>query len=224
MQASGSLSSPAAPRRSFQTDAQGNYAFASLPYGHYQLEVSATGFAPAIAVRRELGHTGRADSHHGVGHRHQQTRCGFRNAARRNRSFRRSDSGPVQTATAEDMTSSGAANLTELMNRRLNGVFLNDMEGNSFQADVNFRWLHGLAYPRHAEGISVYVDGVRQNQPFGDVVAGTSSPKTPFPKSPSCPLRPALRPQHARRRAARATKDASAIRRFHYRDLWRKRP
>ncbi len=40
MQASGTLSGSAGPRRSYQTDAEGNYDFASLPYGHYQLEVS----------------------------------------------------------------------------------------------------------------------------------------------------------------------------------------
>ena len=36
--------------RSFQTDAQGTFTLASLPYGRYRLEISKAGFAPQSAV------------------------------------------------------------------------------------------------------------------------------------------------------------------------------
>src|SRR5579864_3630567 len=46
MQASGKLQNLAnGVVRSFQTDAEGAYAFASLPYARYRLEVSRQGFA-----------------------------------------------------------------------------------------------------------------------------------------------------------------------------------
>ena len=45
MEASGKLRNLASGVvRSFQTDAQGKYAFLSLPYGRYRLEVSRSGF------------------------------------------------------------------------------------------------------------------------------------------------------------------------------------
>ena len=63
------------------------------------------------------------------------------------------------------------------MNRRLNGVYLNEMQANPFQPDVNFRGYTASPLLGTPEGISVYVDGVRQNQPFGDVVSWDLIPK-----------------------------------------------
>jgi hypothetical protein len=78
----------------------------------------------------------------------------------------RSDCGPVQTATAADVENSGALDLADFMNRRLNGVYLNEMQANPFQPDVNFRGYTASPLLGTPEGISVYLDGVRQNQPF----------------------------------------------------------
>ena len=46
---------------------------------------------------------------------------------------------PVQTATAADIDNSGALDLSDFMNRALNGVYMNEMQGNPFQPDVNYR-------------------------------------------------------------------------------------
>jgi outer membrane receptor protein involved in Fe transport len=78
---------------------------------------------------------------------------------------------PVQTASQADITNSASLNLGDLMNRRLNGVFLNEMQGNPFQPDVNYRGYSASPLLGTPQGLSVYVDGVRQNQPFGDVVS-----------------------------------------------------
>ena len=51
------------------------------------------------------------------------------------------------------------------------------MQGNPFQPDVNFRGYTASPLLGTPEGISVYVDGVRQNQPFGDVVSWDLIPK-----------------------------------------------
>ena len=85
--------------------------------------------------------------------------------------------GPVQTATAADVEQSGALDLADFMNRRLNGVYLNEMQGNPYQPDVNFRGYTASPLLGTPEGISVYLDGVRQNQPFGDVVSWDLIPK-----------------------------------------------
>jgi outer membrane receptor protein involved in Fe transport len=175
-QASGKLSGPA--NSSFQTDPQGNYDFTGLAYGRYQLEVTRAGFVSQtlqIAVQsttpvmRTVTLAVAASS----------SKVDVVSATPLAGTDLSVDQipGPVQTATAEDIATSGALNLTELMNRRLNGVFLNDMEGNSFQTDVNFRGYTASPILGTPEGISVYVDGVRQNQPFGDVVAWDLIPK-----------------------------------------------
>ncbi len=84
---------------------------------------------------------------------------------------------PVQTATAADIENSGALDLSDFLNRGLNGVYINEMQENPFQPDVNFRGYTASPLLGTPEGISVYVDGVRQNQPFGDVVSWDLIPK-----------------------------------------------
>ena len=97
--------------------------------------------------------------------------------------------GAVQTATAADIQNSGALDLADFMNRRLNGVYLNEMQSNPFQPDVNFRGYTASPLLGTPEGLSVYLDGVRQNQPFGDVVSWDLIPGMRSPKSRSCPVR-----------------------------------
>ena len=84
---------------------------------------------------------------------------------------------PVQTATARDIEQSGSLDLADLLNRRLNGVHINENQENPFQPDVNYRGYTASPLLGTPEGISVYMDGVRQNQPFGDIVAWDLIPK-----------------------------------------------
>ena len=70
-----------------------------------------------------------------------------------------------------DIQNSSALDLADFMNRRLNGVYVNEMQDNPFQPDVNYRGYTASPLLGTPEGLSVYVDGVRQNQPFGDVVS-----------------------------------------------------
>ncbi len=84
---------------------------------------------------------------------------------------------PVQTATAEDLDRSLAIDLTDYMNRRLNGVHVNDMQNNPLQPDVNYRGFTASPLLGTPQGLSVYLDGVRLNQPFGDVVSWDLIPR-----------------------------------------------
>ena len=84
---------------------------------------------------------------------------------------------PVQTASARDLQQSGSLDLSDLLNRRLDGVHINENQANPFQPDVNYRGYTASPLLGTPEGISVYMDGVRQNQPFGDVVAWDLIPK-----------------------------------------------
>ena len=83
----------------------------------------------------------------------------------------------VQTATSGDIEKSGANGLEDFLNRRANGIHLNEMTGNPFQADVNYRGYTASPVLGTPQGLSVYLDGVRQNQPFGDVVSWDLIPR-----------------------------------------------
>ena len=84
---------------------------------------------------------------------------------------------PVQTAIAHDIDVSGALDLADFMNRRLTGVHVNETQGNPFQPDVNYRGYTASPLLGTPQGLSVYMDGVRLNQPFGDVVSWDLIPR-----------------------------------------------
>ena len=84
----------------------------------------------------------------------------------------------VQTATGAEIERSHAIDLTAFLNRRLGSVHLNEVQNNPFQPDVNFRGFTASPLLGTAQGLSVYFDGVRLNQPFGDVVSWDLIPKS----------------------------------------------
>ncbi len=83
----------------------------------------------------------------------------------------------VQTGTAADLDRSHANDLSGYMARRLGSVHVNEMQNNPFQPDVNFRGFTASPLLGTPQGLSVYVDGVRMNQPFGDVVSWDLIPR-----------------------------------------------
>ncbi len=84
---------------------------------------------------------------------------------------------PVQSADAQALRNSGALDVSDFLNRQLGSVHVNDMQGNPFQMDVSYRGYSASPLLGSAQGISVYVDGVRINQPFGDVVSWDLIPR-----------------------------------------------
>jgi outer membrane cobalamin receptor len=56
------------------------------------------------------------------------------------------------------------------MNENLTGVNVNDIQGSPYQSDVTYRGMRASSTLGASQGLSVYMDGVRMNQPFGDVV------------------------------------------------------
>jgi outer membrane receptor protein involved in Fe transport len=84
----------------------------------------------------------------------------------------------VQTARSADIERSQAIDLTSFMNRRLGSVYLNEVQNNPFQPDVNFRGYTASPLLGTQQGLSIYLDGVRLNQPFGDVVSWDLVPKS----------------------------------------------
>lgn len=85
--------------------------------------------------------------------------------------------GNVQSATAADMDRTNAIDLTEFLNRQFGSVHLNEVQGNPFQPDVNYRGFTASPLLGTPQGLSLYMDGVRLNQPFGDVVSWDLIPR-----------------------------------------------
>jgi outer membrane receptor protein involved in Fe transport len=84
---------------------------------------------------------------------------------------------PVQTVSAGDFDATNALDLSDLLNRRLRGVFLNEVQGNPVQPDLNYRGYTASPLLGTPQGLSIYMDGVRLNQPFGDVVSWDLIPR-----------------------------------------------
>src|SRR5580658_4736168 len=83
----------------------------------------------------------------------------------------------VQIATSQDIDRSHAVDLTTFMNRMLGSVYVNEMQENPLQPDLNFRGYTASPLLGTPEGMSVYLDGMRLNQPFGDVVSWDLIPR-----------------------------------------------
>lgn len=61
-------------------------------------------------------------------------------------------------------------NIAEQLLRQAPAVSVNETQGNPFQPDVNYRGFSASPLLGTAQGLSVYLDGVRINEPFGDTV------------------------------------------------------
>lgn len=84
---------------------------------------------------------------------------------------------PAQRATAADIERSHAVDLSAFLSRKLGGVYVNDIQNNPLQPDVNYRGYTASPLLGTPQGLSLYLDGVRLNQPFGDVVSWDLIPR-----------------------------------------------
>lgn len=78
--------------------------------------------------------------------------------------------GNVQSVTASDIRRSQQSNLPDLLTSQLQSVNVNDVQGNPYQPDLNYRGFTASPLLGLPQGLSVFQDGVRINEPFGDTV------------------------------------------------------
>ena len=76
----------------------------------------------------------------------------------------------VQTIGRDDFDRAQPLGVSDMLNRRLGNVTVNDAQSNPFQPDVQFRGFTASPLLGNPQGIAVYQGGVRINEPFGDVV------------------------------------------------------
>lgn len=76
----------------------------------------------------------------------------------------------TQVLTGNDLTREGTANLPAALNAQANGVSLQSASGNPFQPTFIYHGYAASPLQGTPQGLAVYVNGVRFNQPFGDTV------------------------------------------------------
>lgn len=75
-----------------------------------------------------------------------------------------------KVADSKALETFGATSVADQLARAAPGVSINEMQGNPLQSDINYRGFTASPLLGTPQGLSVYLDGVRINQPFGEVV------------------------------------------------------
>ena len=76
----------------------------------------------------------------------------------------------VQTVSGKQLEEQESLNLPEFMARQLPSVNVNEIQGNPYQQNINYRGFTASPLLGTPQGMSIYLDGVRINEPFGDTV------------------------------------------------------
>jgi outer membrane receptor protein involved in Fe transport len=77
---------------------------------------------------------------------------------------------PVQTVTSQKLDTDQSLSLPDYMRWHFGSVNVNDAQNNPFQPDVQFRGFTASPLLGLPQGLAVYVNGIRFNEPFGDTV------------------------------------------------------
>src|SRR5690606_32519714 len=78
--------------------------------------------------------------------------------------------GNLQSITADEIRDAKAISLPSLLNSHMQSINVNDYQGNPFQMDVTYRGFTASPQLGTPQGLSVFFDGIRVHEPFGDVV------------------------------------------------------
>ncbi len=76
----------------------------------------------------------------------------------------------VQTIQGDEIDEQRSGTLAEHFNSNFTGVYINEAQSNPYQPDLNYRGFVASPLLGNPIGLSVYVDGVRVNESFGDTV------------------------------------------------------
>ncbi len=76
----------------------------------------------------------------------------------------------IQSSTDKDLQRTQSLDLTQYMNRNLGSVTINDAQNNPLQPDIQYRGFSASPLLGLPQGISVYQNGVRIQEPLGDTI------------------------------------------------------
>ncbi len=75
----------------------------------------------------------------------------------------------IQIADPKGIKNQTGVSIADYMQNNMQGVTISDMTGSPWQPEINFRGYSASSLTGQAQGLSTYIDGVRVNEPFGDV-------------------------------------------------------
>jgi outer membrane receptor protein involved in Fe transport len=164
--------------RNFQTSPAGKVSLSNLPVGTYEIQVSSRAFAPQT-ITVEVTSASPVARRIVLPVQTAMTSITVSSPTPIGQTTQPLDQipVPVQGLTDKNLEDSNALDLADLMRKRLTSVYVNENQGNSFQPDLNYRGYTASPLLGTPEGLSIYVDGARQNQPFGDIVSWDLIPK-----------------------------------------------
>ena len=76
----------------------------------------------------------------------------------------------IQSASSDDLERAQSLDVTDFLNRNMASININGASSNPLQPDVQFRGYSASPLLGLAQGIAVYQNGVRINEPLGDSV------------------------------------------------------
>ncbi len=83
----------------------------------------------------------------------------------------------VQVMNAEELSTAQSISIADYMNQYMGSVTINDAQNNPFQPDIQYRGFTVSPLLGLPQGLAVYTNGVRFNEPFGDNVHWDLIPK-----------------------------------------------
>lgn len=84
----------------------------------------------------------------------------------------------TEIATDGELRRQQSLDLSEFLNQRFGSVFINEAQNNPLQPDLLYRGFVASPLMGLPQGLSVYMDGVRINEPFGDTVNWSVIPES----------------------------------------------
>ena len=84
--------------------------------------------------------------------------------------------GFVQVIKSQDISEQPGVSLSDYLVNNAQGFSITEVGGNPWQPDLQFRGYSAGSIAGNPIGLSVYVDGVRENQPFSDVMLWDTVP------------------------------------------------
>ncbi len=154
------------------TDATGTYRLTSLPGGTYALTVSRAGFRTErrAGLRLAAGETLRADVQLGLAPFAQQVDVVGVGPTPGSQVDRDRVPATVSVVTAAELEDRHAPSLADALNEQFGSVTLEGATANLFQPTLRFRGFTASPLLGLPQGVAVYQNGVRINEPFGDTV------------------------------------------------------
>ena len=76
----------------------------------------------------------------------------------------------AQILSGDALDRQGHANLADLLDANLGSITLSNGTGSPYQSDVSYRGFQATSLLGSPTGLSVWLDGVRMNEPFGSIV------------------------------------------------------